>query len=258
MKIYGIEIPFKYLKWIIIGLTIITILSLIVWIICSYYIFKWFKISIDNYNFYLNDYNKECRNILEQYGDLPVKKIYLVRHPISKFMETFLNIVTFNKFKEELNRYKERNNTDSFFPFHTMLYIELKISKNESKFLVIDKNNCIRISPTLKMTNNCELRNLKVKRNKYTLHEILETTRKRIGNNKYFNWEISKNNCQEFIKEILITIKKFTKSNQKFMFQNQFIEEIKISDFSFHIISSLTNTINLLENIVGAAIWIPV
>ena len=76
MNIYGIEIPFKYLKWIIIGLIIITILSLIVWIICSYYIFKWFKISIDNYNFYLNEDNKECRNILDQYGDLRVKKIY--------------------------------------------------------------------------------------------------------------------------------------------------------------------------------------
>ena len=128
MKIYGIEIPFKYLKWIIIGLTIITVLGLIVWIICSYYVFKWFKISIDNYSSYLNEYNKECRNILDQYGDLPVKKIYLVRHPISKFMETFLNIVSFNKFKEELNRYKERSNAESFFPFHTMLYIELKVS----------------------------------------------------------------------------------------------------------------------------------
>ena len=90
------------------------------------------------------------------------------------------------------------------------------------------------------------------------MNEILEKTRKRIGNNKYFNWEIYKNNCQIFIKEILITVKKFTKGNKKFMFQNEFIEEIKISDFSLHILRSLTNTINLLENIIGATIWIPV
>ena len=99
---------------------------------------------------------------------------------------------------------------------------------------------------------------MKVKKNKYTLNKILEITRKRIGNNKYFNWEISKNNCQIFVKEILITLKKFTKQNRNFMFQNEFIEEIKISEFSFHIISSLTNTINLLENMIGTAIWIPV
>ena len=257
MKLYGIDIPFRYINYIFSILLVTCFFTLIIRIICSYYAFKWFKISIDNYYFYLNEYNNECSTILEQYGDLPVKKIYLVRHPISRFMENLLNIVTFNKFKEELNRYKERNNTDSFFPFHTMLYIELKISKDESKFLVIDKNNCIRISPTLKITNNCELRNIKVKKDKYTLNKILETTRKRIGNNKYFNWEISKNNCQKFIKEILITLKKFTKQNRNFMFQNEFVEEIKISDFSLHIIRSLTNSINFLENFIGKTIWCP-
>jgi len=258
MKICGIEIPFKYLKWIIFGLIIVAILSLVIWIVCGYYIFKWFKISINNYNFYLNEYNNDCSVLLNKYGNIPIKRIYLVRHPITRFMENFLNIITLNKFNQELDRYKKKNNFKSFFPFHTMLYIELQISKQESKFLVIDKNNCIRISPTLKILNSCELRNIKVKKNKYTLNKILEKTRKRIGNNKYFNWEIYKNNCQIFIKEILITVKKFTKGNKKFMFQNEFIEEIKISDFSLHILRSLTNTINLLENIIGATIWIPV
>ncbi len=140
--------------------------------------------------------------MLQKYGNFPIKRIYLVRHPITLFMETALNIVTLNKFKHELNRYKMKNQSESFFPFHTMLYVELKISKRESKFLLIDKNNCIRISPKVKMTNNYELRDIRVKKNKYTLNEILETTRKRLGNDKFFNWELYKNNCQMLIKEI--------------------------------------------------------
>ena len=60
------------------------------------------------------------------------------------------------------------------------------------------------------------------------------------------------------IKEILITVKKFTKINKKFMYQNGFAKELKISEFSLHIIRSLTNIVNLLENIVGTAIWMPV
>ena len=41
------------------------------------------------------------------------------------------------------------------------------------------------------------------------------------------------------------------------MCQNGFAKEIKISDFSLHIIRSLTNSMNLLENVVGTAIWMP-
>ena len=258
MKFYDFDIPFIYIKWGLFGLFLILLLCLIIWIVASYYIFKWFKISINKYNFYLNEYSNDCLTMLQKYGNFPIKRIYLVRHPITLFMETALNIVTLNKFKHELNRYKMKNQTESFFPFHTMLYVELKISKRESKFLLIDKNNCIRISPKVKMTNNYELRDIRVKKNKYTLNEILETTRKRLGNDKFFNWELYKNNCQMLIKEILITVKKFTKINKKFMYQNGFAKELKISEFSLHIIRSLTNIMNLLENIVGTAIWMPV
>ena len=108
------------------------------------------------------------------------------------------------------------------------------------------------------MTNNYELRDIRIKKNKYTLNKILETTRKRLGNDKFFNWELYKNNCQMLIKEILLTVKKFTKINKKFMYQNGFAKELKISEFSLHIIRSLTNVMNLLENIVGTAIWMPV
>ena len=257
MKIYGFEIPFVYLKWFIIVLTLTLILGLIVWIVCGFYIFKWFKISINNYNFYLNEYHTDCADLLKKYGNYPIKRIYLVRHPITKFMETCLNLVTLYKFKQEVTRYKKKNNNEAFFPFHTMLYVELKISKNKSKFLLIDKNNCVRISTKLKILNEYEMRDIRVKKYKYTLNEVMEKTRKRIGNNKFFNWELYKNNCQILIKEILITLKKFTKTNEKFMCQNGFAKEIKISEFSLHIIRSLTNSMNLLENVVGTAIWMP-
>ena len=39
---------------------------------------------------------------------------------------------------------------------------------------------------------------------------------------------------------------------------NEFAKELKISDFSVHIISSLTNIVNLLENLVGFTLWMPV
>ena len=111
----------------------------------------------------------------------------MVRHPITKFKERVLNLVTFNKFKQEIERYKNKNNIGSFLPYHTMLYFELKISKNKSKFLMVDKNNCIRISEKVKILNNYEMRDIYIKKYKYTLNEVLEKTKNRIGNNKFFN-----------------------------------------------------------------------
>ena len=66
METYDISIPFYYLKWGALGLISILILSTIIWIICSYYFFKWFKISTNNYNFYLNEYNNISSNILKK------------------------------------------------------------------------------------------------------------------------------------------------------------------------------------------------
>ena len=262
MLLFGIDIPFFYIKWIIIVIFLFSIIAFFLWIVCGYYIYKWFKVSINNYNFYLNDYNTECKDLLKKYGNYPIKRIYLVRHPLTKFMERVLNLVTFNKFQQELDNYKERKKDKSFYPYHTMLYFELKISKNKSKFLVVDKNNCLRISDKLKILPNYELRDLHIKKNKHTLNNILESTRKRIGNNKFFNWEIYRNNCQILIMEVLKTLNKFNKSNKKFMYQNTFANELEklgnFSEFSLHTIRSLTNTMNLLENIIGFTLWQPV
>ena len=104
MKLYGIDIPFRYINYIFSIFLVTSFLTLIVGIICSYYVFKWFKVNIDNYNFYLNDYNIDCSRILEKYGEFSIKKIYLVRQPISKFMKTSLNIVTLYKFDSELKK----------------------------------------------------------------------------------------------------------------------------------------------------------
>jgi hypothetical protein len=36
-----------------------------------------------------------------------------------------------------------------------------------------------------------------------------------------------------------------------------FANELKITDLSLHIIRSLTNSVNFLENFIGKAIWCP-
>lgn len=250
VSFYKIILYFLNFRWFIIALITIILLFLLTWIIIGYYIFKWFNISLNNYNFYLNKYNNNCINILKKYGNLPIKNIYLVRYPITKFIVTCLNLVTFYKFDKMLKKDNNNKYKFKFYPYHTMLYIELKISKKKTKFLLLEKNNCIKISEKIKILDNYEFYDISIKKNKYNLYYILDTTQKRIGNNKFFNWDIFKNNCQLLIKEILITLKKLTKKNKKFIYQKNFINQLKITDFSIYIIRILVNSVNFLENIL--------
>ena len=92
-------------------------------------------------------------------------------------------------------------------------------------------------------------------KNKYTLNNLLEKTRERVGNNMFFNWSICRNNCQMLTKEILITLKKFTKKNKNFMFQSEFANQIKFSEFSLHIINTIINLCNTFETFIGRTLY---
>ena len=57
------------------------------------------------------------------------------------------------------------------------------------------------------------------------------------------------------VKEILITLKKFTKKNKEFMFQHEFAKQVKFSDFSLHIINTISNLCNTIESVVGKTLY---
>ena len=74
------NINFQYYHWkliLLIGVLAIFI-GLILWLVISYYIFKWLKMNIDKDYIYFNKYNNECDHILLNYGNYPIKRIYLV------------------------------------------------------------------------------------------------------------------------------------------------------------------------------------
>ena len=242
------KVSLSYWKYIILFLVLTCILLVIVWIIISYYMVKWFKIKVGNYIYYLNKYNDDCVNILKKYGEYPIKKIYLVRNPVSNKMKTLLNIVTFNNFYKEIEKYKDKFKKNIFFPYHASIIFELNISKNRNKLILLEKNNSINLRSNFYLSDTQEMNDLQIKQNKYTINKILKTTRERIGDNKFFNWEICKNNCQILIKELLITLKKYNKNNKKFVYQKKFTNSIYYSEFSLHIIRSSINIFNMIEN----------
>ena len=240
-----------YWQWILLAVLLLGIIAIGVWCVCSYYVLKWPKMNIDKDCFYFDDYNSDCCKILENYGDYPIKRIYLVRQPITKLIKLFLNIITLYKFDREMEKYIETTKDSIFFPYHSSIIIEVELPDRTRKNILIEKNNCIKFALNFRVYDNQDMRKLSLGKKNYTLKQIMEVTRKRIGNNDFFNWRITRNNCQMLVKDILVTLNKFTKKNKEFIFQDEFIRRIRFSDFSIHTIYTLANIVNVFESVVG-------
>ena len=73
MNLLNINISFSYWKLIILGCIALFFLGLIIWIICSYYTYKWFKMNIDKDYFYFNEYNSDCKVVCKRIRKLSYK-----------------------------------------------------------------------------------------------------------------------------------------------------------------------------------------
>ena len=246
MLIFGYEINItnNHFKIITILLLIFLFISFIftivgIFICFSYVIFKLFKSNIDDNNIFYYNYNKKSKNILDLYGDYKINKLYLVKQNVNDIKKTLLNFFTLYNYDKII--YDAENS----FLYHVLLIIEIKLPNNKNKLLLLEKNNCINLCDNCYIYNFQNIKKINIKNKNYTLNQILNDTKNRIGNKKYFNWSIFKNNCKKFAKEILITIKKYNKFNKQFIFQRDEVKELTVTDFATHSVNCLMFIYNL-------------
>ncbi len=237
------DFDMHYLKYIIVCFILCCIVGIITFIISSYFILKCLKLSIDDNNIFFYQYNKKNKKILDLYGKCKLTKMYLIRQPFSKLITFLLNIVTFYNYEKLINESQDN------FPYHTLIVFEVKMENGLKKMLLLEKNNCINISENFLINNSQEMKELKITK-PMTINYILEKTQERLGNEKFFNWHLYKNNCQEFTKEILRTMGKYTKTNKDFIFRDKLFKIIKPSEFTLHISNCLCIFYNIFEKYI--------
>ena len=237
-----------HIKYIIICLLLFLIVSMLLFIIISYFILKFLKLSVDDNNILFYHYNKKSKKILDLYGDFKITNIYLIRQPFSKINTFILNIFTLYNYEKIINESKDN------LPYHCLMMFEIVLKNNMKKMLFIEKNNCINICDNFLIHNTQEIKKLNIKNKNLTINTILNTTQARLGNEKYFNWHLNKNNCQNFTKEILKTIGKYNKTNKTFIFHdklhNKLINIISPSEFTLHIGNCLCIFCNIVEKYI--------
>jgi hypothetical protein len=232
-----------YVKYITIFLILFFVVSMITFIIVSYFVLKFLKLSLDNNNILFYQYNKKSQKLLDLYGNCKLTKIYLVRQPFSKFITFLLNVFTLYNYEKLINESQDN------FPYHALIVFEVKLENGMKKMLLLEKNNCINISENFFINNSQEIKELKIKK-RYTINYILNKTQTRLGNEKYFNWHLYKNNCHEFTKEILRTIGKYNKTNKDFIFRDKLFKIIIPSEFTLHIGNCLCVFYNIVEKYI--------
>jgi len=234
------------LKYILCFLLLSLLVSIVLFIVCGYCLIKLLKWNIDDSNILFYNYTNKSKKVLELYGDHEIKNIYLVRKPLSNYVTFILNIISFYNYKKLINTSK------CVEPYHLSFIFELnnKTSTLNKKFILVEKNNTINISENIHINEKNVITQIKPK-SKYTLKNILDETQERIGNKTFFNWHCYKNNCKLFTKEILKTIKKYSKENRQFIYSDISSCELKKTiiptDFTKHIINSVVNIANIIE-----------
>ena len=161
-----------------------------------YYIFNLLKL-ICNYK-----YSKSSQKMINIYGNQPIVKIEVGRKKLSNFI-TIANILSIGDFKKN-NKYDN------------LYHVCLRVTIGETQLLV-EKNSIITITKWKKISN-IEFENVELNRS-ITLNELLNCTQQKIGRH-FFKFNFVKNNCQDFVINILKCSNLGTKDNYNFIKQD--------------------------------------
>lgn len=133
-----------------------------------------------------NDYPPKVRDILKKVGDKYVKSITIGRTPVSGLLTGALDVFSLGKFKRRMEK-----NFDELFHLFIIMTLE------DGQKVLLEKNEVINmdLSPSKKSDQESkEVINVPYE----TINVMLDNTKKYMGK-KYFDYDASNNNCQDFI-----------------------------------------------------------
>lgn len=236
-------------------------------LVVSFWTLRWLEQTMEEYNVLFYGFNKQSRKTLARYGDLPIRRMYLVRQPFSAFITFLLNVCTLYKYTRLLEETRDN------LPFHTLLVCEVELSPGRTKWVMVEKNNCINVSDNFLAHADQDTMLVRLpwpyphkkaakanKTNKpvqaWTLNRLLRRTERRMGSGLFFNWHLYTNNCQEFTLELLKTLGQHTEAHQAFVKRNQLMRLIVPSEFTLHVAQTLCVLYNVLEKYVYDTEWL--
>ena len=193
-----------------------------------------------------NDFQPYVRNLLEKISNNKIIKLVVIREPIKQAINMLVNAITDNKISE----FKKQMGIDDLF--HLFMIATL----DDGRLIRIEKNSEIDVKQISSMpkVNNDNMLNINIS-TPITVNELLTNTKNKIGYRLFWDYDSIKNNCQDFLYNVLYT-NGFESSNpsmKSFIKQDLTRLSKSLSSTSKNIMNTITNLGKKAQILVGGA-----
>lgn len=154
----------------------------------------------------LDGYNNMSANLISKIGDLQIKKMWIYRTPLNKWLQRFLALISKGVSKIEHD---------------TLFHVGLVVLLSNGKKYIIEKLEDVTIQEERKdYLNGAQYMEVPMRGKKITMMQLLNNARNAVGDAKFFAYRVFYNNCQYFIGYLLYNSGFMTKPLYKFLFQD--------------------------------------
>ena len=193
-----------------------------------------------------DDYQPYVRKLLDEIKGNKIIKLVVIREPIKEAVNMLVNVITVNK----VNEFKKDVGVDDLFHLYMIATLD------NGKLIRIEKNAEIDIKEvnSIPNVNQLNMLNIVITSN-LSVNELLNNTRQKIGDRLFFDYDGIKNNCQDFLYNILY-MNGFEASNptmKSFIKQDLVKLSNNLSQTSKKIMNTLTNLGKRAQIIIGGA-----
>jgi hypothetical protein len=188
----------------------------------------------------LNDYNNKSKTTINKYGNKFINAMLIYRTPLSSKVNTFLNLLSFGK----LDSIKKKYGFDEFF--HLALVCNI-----ENKNIMCQKNSVVDITENYKTTQLTEIFNIDMKGKQFTLNDMLNKTRERMGDQAYFEYDMLSHNCQNYVGNLLQSEGLLSEDAKNFIYQDLTDIIKEIPEFSKKLIRGATDLDAVISKLRG-------
>ena len=153
------------------------------------------------------------KNLLDKYGDAKIKYIKINRQPVQSSLMKMLNLFSKDRsrFETELKK----------LPYDSLYHLQLQFSTSAGR-VVLEKNERVNMAERPKEVQTLEIQYPST----LTIRQIYDNALKAIGPDKFYKYNASSNNCQDFVMALLQhsglhtqATKEFVKQDTKTLFE---------------------------------------
>jgi hypothetical protein len=170
----------------------------------------------------LDSYDNKTTSMLKQIGDLPITRLQIYKAPLREMFNKALDLISLGAWSKSKKKYG----------FDTFFHLGLLATLDNGQTYIIEKLDRPSVSQDFNLNEqglellDVPLTGLGSKR--LTINMMLEDARKAVGDQKFFEYDSFRNNCQFFVRMLLDNQGLYTEREKNFFFQDisQLVNEL--------------------------------